>query len=98
MEKTKKLFEQWEVKSFLEPFDGQTVPEAVISTSDCKIKLEKAVIKVGNEVFSFTNKDYNAYTFFNEIKYLEVDETGEVASVSVYLKSNSIICFYYKNI
>lgn len=88
----KKLFEQWEIKKFLEPFEGKKIQEVIINRAiNLTINLKNVTIKIGNEVFSFTGKDYNAYNFFSEIEYLEVDETGEITSVIIRIKNGTII-------
>ncbi|MBU5337491.1 hypothetical protein [Intestinibacter bartlettii] len=90
-----KLFEQYEIKKFLEPFEGERIKETIVNGV---VKLNNATIKIGDEVFSFTGNDYNFYILLNLIKYIEIDESEEITSVKMKLDNNLNVLFYYKNI
>lgn len=95
----KKIFEQWEISKFLEPFDGEKVTAKITTLDLIIIELKNAVIKADEDSFSFKGKDFIVpVILYKKIKYLGINEENEVASVNAYLRDGTIVNFTYKNI
>lgn len=95
----KTLFDQDEIKKFLEPFEGEKVRVEISTPCLEVIHFRKAIVKINENNFIFKNKNLGVYPMlFKNIRYLDIDESKEYASVTAYLRDNTIIEFTYKNI
>lgn len=96
----KKLFEQWEIKKFIESFNGQKIINLNMLPCDASMDIRALypTIEVSEEAIDFKKTDFHINVLFKAIKYIHVDETKEIASVTIYLQNNTFVKFTYKNI
>ena len=80
----KKLVEQWEIKKFLEPFEGEKVSVYVLTIAGVDFSMSNATVKYTDDIIEF--------------KSLEIDETTEVARVKAKTENGTFVKFTYKNI
>ena len=75
----KKLVEQWEIKKFLEPFEGEKVSVYVLTISGVDFSMSNATVKYTDDIIEFKTKNCKTNMVIQAIKSLEIDETTEVA-------------------
>lgn len=93
-----KIFDQYEIKKFLEPFNGEHVDLKIRDINLVDIELKRATIEITPNNLIFEGKDYKLDMFFMAINFLNVDESSRIAFVTIYLKNNTSLTFAYENI
>ena len=94
----KKLFEQWEIKKFLEPFEGEKVSVYVLTLNGLDVELSDATVKYTDDVIKFKNSNCKITIVLKQIKSLEIDETEEIARVKAKIEDGTFVKFTYKNL
>ena len=94
----KKLFEQWEIKKFLEPFEGEKVSVYVLTISGVDFSMSDATVKYTDDIIEFSTKNCKTNMVIQAIKSLEIDETTEVARVKAKNENGTFVKFTYKNL
>ena len=93
-----KLFEQYEIKNFLEPFEGEKISVYVLTLNGLDVQLSNATVKYTNDIIKFKSNDCEIRIVIKQIISLEVDETTEIARVNVKIEDGSFVKLTYKNI
>lgn len=93
----KKLFEQWEIKKFLEPFEGEKVSVYVLTICGVDFSMSNATVKYTDDIIEFKTKNCTTNMVIQAIKSLEIDETTEVARVKAKTENGTFVKFTYKN-
>ena len=93
-----KLFEQYEIKKFLEPFEGEKISVYVLTLNGLDVQLSNATVKYTNDIIKFKSNDCEIRIVIKQIISLEVDETTEIARVNVKIEDGSFGKLTYKNI
>lgn len=93
-----KLFEQYEIKKFLEPFEGEKISVYVLTLNGLDVQLSNATVKYTNDIIKFKSNDCEIRIVIKQIISLEVDETTEIARVNVKIEDGSFVKLTYKNI
>ena len=94
----KKLVEQWEIKKFLEPFEGEKVSVYVLTISGVDFSMSNATVKYTDDIIEFKTKNCKTNMVIQAIKSLEIDETTEVARVKAKTENGTFVKCTYKNI
>ena len=93
-----KLFEQYEIKKFLEPFEGEKISVYVLTLNGLDVQLSNATVKYTNDIIKFKSNDCEIRIVIKQIISLEVDGTTEIARVNVKIEDGSFVKLTYKNI
>ncbi|MFQ7521139.1 MAG: hypothetical protein ACLRMG_15475 [Clostridium sp.] len=94
----KKLFEQEEIRKFLEPFEGEKVSVYVLTISGVDFSMSNATVKYTDDIIEFSTKNCKTNMVIQAIKSLEIDETTEVARVKAKNENGTFVKFTYKNL
>ena len=94
----KKLFEQWEIKKFLEPFEGEKVSVYVLTLCGIDFSMSDATVKYTDDIIEFKTKNCKTNMVLKDIKSLEVDETEDIARVKIKIEDGTFVKLRYKNI
>lgn len=94
----KKLFEQEEIRKFLEPFEGEKVSVYVLTISGVDFSMSNATVKYTDDIIEFKTKNCKTNMVIQAIKSLEIDETTEVARVKAKNENGTFVKFTYKNL
>lgn len=94
----KKLFEQEEIRKFLEPFEGEKVSVYVLTISGVDFSMSDATVKYTDDIIEFSTKNCKTNMVIQAIKSLEIDETTEVARVKAKNENGTFVKFTYKNL
>ena len=86
-----KLFEQYEIKKFLEPFEGEKISVYVLTLNGLDVQLSNATVKYTNDIIKFKSNDCEIRIVIKQIISLEVDETTEIARVNVKIEDGSFV-------
>lgn len=94
----KKLFEQEEIRKFLEPFEGEKVSVYVLTLCGVDFSMSNATVKYTDDVIEFSTQNCKANMVIQAIRSLEINETTEVARVKAKIEDGTFVKFTYKNI
>ena len=94
----KKLFEQEEIRKFLEPFEGEKVSVYVLTICGVDFSMSNATVKYTDDIIEFKTKNCATNMVIQAIKSLEIDETTEVARVKAKTENGTLVKFTYKNL
>lgn len=93
-----RLVEQYEIKKFLEPFEGEKVSVYMLTLCGVDFSMSNATVKYTNDIIKFKTNDCETRVVIKQIKSLEVDETTEIARVKAKINDGTLVKFTYKNI
>lgn len=94
----KKLFEQEEIRKFLEPFEGEKVSVYVLTICGVDFSMSNATVKYTDDIIEFSTKNCKTNIVIQAIRSLEVDETEEIARVKAKTENGTFVKFTYKNL
>lgn len=93
-----KLFEQYEIKKFLEPFNDEKVSVYVLTLNGLDVELSDATVKYTDDVIKFKNSNCKITIVLKQIVSLEVNETTEIAKVKAKIEDGTVVTMRYKNL
>ena len=94
----KKLFEQEEIRKFLEPFEGEKVSVYVLTICGVDFSMSNATVKYTDDIIEFSTKNCKTNIVIQAIRSLEVDETEEIARDKAKTENGTFVKFTYKNL
>ena len=94
----KKLFEQEEIRKFLEPFEGEKVSVYVLTICGVDFSMSDATVKYRDDIIEFSTKNCKTNIVIQAIRSLEIDETSEFGRVKAKTENGTFVKFTYKNL
>lgn len=93
-----RLVEQYEIKKFLEPFEGEKVSVYVLTLCGVDFSMSNATVKYADDIIKFKTNDCETRVVIKQIKSLEVDETEDIARVKAKIEDGTFVKLRYKNL